>query len=324
MTALDGAWRPTARWKVLRYRAEVFAKIRTFFAARGVIEVETPLLSRAQPSDVHLQQLSCRLTLPGCSMCNYFLQTSPESAMKRLLAAGSGPIFQLCKAFRAGEYGSHHNPEFTILEWYRPGFDVHDLMTEVAEVVALAVPGIRVEHLCYGEELQREAGVHPENSTAAELRRACERHGAPPSLLQNLNREDALDFLFTHSVRPTLAGRSCFLTGFPVALASMARPDPEHPSRALRFELFVDGLELANGYEELRDPEELARRVRLNQLERKRLSLPEVELDSSLLEAMVHGLPACSGVAIGVDRLIMVAKRLERIDQAIAFDVVRA
>lgn len=324
MNSRDCDWRPTANWEVLRYRAELFARIREFFAVRGVLEVETPLLSRSRPSDVHLQTLSCPLTLPGLPACEYYLQTSPESAMKRLLAAGSGPIYQLCKAFRAGEYGNFHNPEFTILEWYRPGFNLGDLLSEVSELVALALPGVEPERLGYSDELQRRTGVHPESSTDVELRLACTEYGAPASLMNGLHREEALDFLFTQVVQPKLAGRVCYLTGFPTALASMAKADPEHPSRALRFELFVDGLELANGYEELRDPEELSRRVALNRRERERLALPDVTPDDSLLAAMTHGLPACSGVAVGVDRLILAARRLLRLDEVVAFDIRRA
>ena len=244
--------------------------------------------------------------------------------MKRLLAAGSGAIFQLCKAFRAGEFGSHHNPEFTILEWYRPGFGMEDLMTEVADLVALAIPGVTVQRRSYYEELRREAGVHPEQSELSELRAACERHGAAPAMVEHISREDALDFILSQTVQPKMAGQACFLTGFPVTHASMAKPDPDNPGRALRFELYVDGLELVNGYEELQDREELERRTARNQAERGRLGLPAVAPDESLLAAMAHGLPACSGVAVGVDRLLMAARRLEGFRDVVAFDIGRA
>ncbi len=272
----------------------MLATLRAFFAARGVLEVETPLLSRGTVTDPAQSPIPCG---------ERWLQTSPEYAMKRLLAAGSGPIYQVCKAFRGGEAGPRHNPEFTMLEWYRPGFDLRELMDEVAELV-LAVLGDRpVELLSYGELFRRELDLDPHLAATSELEACARQHldysGGDES------RDTWLDLLFSHLLEPRLAGL-VFVYDYPAsqaALAQLHRVDDLEVAQ--RFELFVDGVELANGYLELTDAAEQRRRFEAdNAVLRGRGESPR-PLDEGLLEAMESGLPDCAGVALGLDRLLM-------------------
>jgi lysyl-tRNA synthetase class 2 len=365
--------------EVLRTRAEVLAKIRGFFAEREVLEVETPLLGSAPVTDLHLAALSCRYRGPGHDGGRQlWLQTSPEFAMKRLLAAGSGSIYQLGKAFRDGEAGSRHNPEFTILEWYRPGWDHHRLMDEVGELLDVVifrgstkdqgrrqqsaaatrthpgevthkspdgrvpgsnfvrreqscVPGIpfhrvgNMEKLTYSEAFQRHVGVDPHTVSIAELTaRACSLLGhAAPDLGDD--RDAWLDLLLSHVIEPELGhGSPTFVFDFPASQAALARVRPGDPPVAERFEVWVEGIELANGYHELTDPAEQRRRFEADLAARRDRSLPEVPVDRRLLAALEHGLPDCAGVALGVDRLVMLAAGAERIDEVISFPIDRA
>jgi lysyl-tRNA synthetase class 2 len=318
-------WRPGAGWSHLRRRAEIVASLRTFFAERGVLEVETPMLGSATVSDPHLQAVACTVAPPGAAApARLYLQTSPESAMKRLLAADSGPIFQISKAFRDGEAGRMHNPEFTMLEWYRPGFDHHRLMDELDELMALVLGTPPADRITYREAFLRHVGVDPFTSTVDELRsRAAAEGCAVPSLGDD--HSGWLDLLAAALAEPRLGtDRPLFVFDYPVHQASLARIRPGSPPVAERFELFVGGVELANGYHELRDADEQHRRY-LDDLERRRrLGLPTVDEDQRLLGALRHGLPACAGVALGVDRLVMLATGATSIDEVIAFTVTRA
>jgi lysyl-tRNA synthetase class 2 len=271
------------------------ASIRHFFLGRGVIEVETPLLSHGTVSDVYLSALRCGLHIPGeVEARNLYLQTSPEFAMKRLLAAGSGDIYQICKAFRNGESGRLHNPEFTILEWYRIGFDHHRLMDEVDDL---------------DEELQT---------------RASELVEQPPELEPD-DRDGWLNLLHTSAVEPHLGiGRPEFVFDYPASQAALAKLNPKDPRLAERFEVYVEGVELANGYHELADPTEHRRRFETDCRRREALGLPVPPLDERLLEALEHGLPPCAGIALGVDRLLMLAADATGIDRILSFPIDRA
>jgi lysyl-tRNA synthetase class 2 len=315
------SWRPTAKLEAIRARAEVLATIRAFFADRGVLEVETPLLSTATVTDLHLRSLSCELDSGGGKILH--LQTSPEYAMKRLLAAGSGPLYQICKAFRGGEAGRRHNPEFTMLEWYRPGWNHHELMNEIDELLA-AVLGCRAgERLSYAEAFATHAGVDPHNASDSELRELAHAHGLQGA--DDLGRDELLDLLLAELVEPKLGrGRPSYVHDFPASKAALARVRPQNPPLAERFELFVEGLELANGYHELTDPTEQRRRFERDLAERRRRGLPEVQIDERLLAALAAGLPDCAGVALGVDRLVMLALGAADISEVIAFPAGRA
>lgn len=315
------AWRPAASLDTLHLRAELLASLRAFFADRGVLEVETPLLSAASVTDLHLQSLSLRVG--GRDERRMYLQTSPEFAMKRLLAHGSGPIYQISKAFRDAEAGRRHNPEFTILEWYRPGWDHHRLMDEIDELLATVLGIPAGERLGYAEAFARHAAIDPHHASRDELERRVEQLRVQGVV--DLERDDLLNLLLTHVVEPNLGrGRPTFIHDFPASQAALARIRPGDPRLAERFEVFVEGVELANGYHELTDPAEQRRRFEADLAERRRRGLPEVPVDHRLLAALEAGLPDCAGVALGVDRLVMLKAGANDISDVIAFPIDRA
>jgi lysyl-tRNA synthetase class 2 len=315
------AWRPAASLDTLHLRAELLASLRAFFADRGVLEVETPLLSAASVTDLHLQSLSLRVG--GRDERRMYLQTSPEFAMKRLLAHGSGPIYQISKAFRDAEAGRRHNPEFTILEWYRPGWDHHRLMDEIDELLATVLGIPAGERLGYAEAFARHAAIDPHHASRDELERRVEQLRVQGVV--DLERDDLLNLLLTHVVEPNLGrGRPTFIHDFPASQAALARIRPGDPRLAERFEVFVEGVELANGYHELTDPAEQRRRFEADLAERRRRGLPEVPVDHRLLAALEAGLPDSAGVALGVDRLVMLKAGTNDITEVIAFPIDRA
>jgi lysyl-tRNA synthetase class 2 len=309
---------------MLRLRAEILSKIRTFFADREVLEVETPLLASAPVTDLHLHALSCHYRGPGVDEGReLFLQTSPEFAMKRLLAAGSGPIYQICRAVRNGEAGRRHNPEFTILEWYRPGWDHHQLMDEVDELLAATLGSRSGERLSYAETYARYAGFNPHSEPDADLRARVKGFGVPSA--DDLTRDDLLDLVLTHLIEPKLGHcQPTFIHDYPASQAALARVRDGDPPLAERFEVFVEGVELANGYHELTDPAEQRRRFEADLEARKSGGLPEVPVDERLLAGLEHGLPSCAGVALGIDRLIMVAAGTRDLSEVLAFPIDRA
>lgn len=324
MTSVRDDWRPTASIEALRLRAGMLATIRAFFAAREVLEVETPLLASAPVTDPHLQALSCRYRGPGADEGrDLYLQTSPEFAMKRLLAAGSGPVYQICKAVRDGEAGRRHNPEFTILEWYRPGWDHHRLMDEIDALLA-AILGTRPgERLSYAETFERHAGFDPHREPDRALRARVAALGVRSAA--GLGRDDLLDLVLTHLVEPRLGHcQPSFVSDYPASQAALARVRPGDPPLAERFEVFVEGLELANGYHELTDPAAQRQRFERDLEARRAAGLPEVPVDERLLGALEHGLPDCAGVALGLDRLLMLAAGTRDIADVLAFPISRA
>jgi len=308
----------------LRLRAEILAKIRAFFAERGVLEVETPLLASAPVTDLHLHALSCRYRGPGADEGReLYLQTSPEFAMKRLLAAGSGSIYQICRAVRDGEAGRRHNPEFTILEWYRHGWDHHRLMDEVDELLAATLGCRSGERLSYAEVFERYGGIDVFAEKDEALRLRVGELGVDGA--QGLSRDDLLDLVLTHLIEPKLGHcQSTFIHDYPASQASLARVRDGDPPLAERFEVFAEGVELANGYHELVDPAEQRRRFESDLEARRSRGLPEVPIDERLLAALEHGLPDSAGVALGVDRLLMVAAGTRDLGDVVAFPIDRA
>jgi lysyl-tRNA synthetase class 2 len=317
------SWEPTATLAALRLRARLLTRAREFFAARGVLEVETPILGTSTATDPHIESL--RTSVGGSPR---FLQTSPELFMKRLLAAGSGPIYQISRVFRDGEIGARHNPEFTLLEWYRPGLDHHGLMDEVDQFlqeVLGSVPSVRES---YAEAFERRVGADPHAADAGLLRSRAEALGLRAFSSAGFSREDWLHLLMAEAVEPHLGiERPHFLYDFPLELKALARVRKgkgKEPDVAERFEGFVRGLELANGYHELTDALEQRHRF-LEDLEaRRRLGRAEVPIDEKMIGALVHGLPSCAGVALGFDRLVMIAADASGIDSVIAFPDDRA
>lgn len=319
-------WRPSAGLEALRQRASTFAAIREFFAERGVLEVDTPWLVAAGAMDPNLQSLSVAYDGPGApSGGRLWLQTSPEHAMKRLLAAGAGSIYQITHAFRAGERGLLHNPEFTLLEWYRLGWDHHALMDEVAALCRHLLGDCAVERLTYAQAFCIHLGVDPLEAPRRTLEARASELGLGRAALAALGRDALLDLLLSHRVAPALGcGRLTFVYDFPASQAALARLRPDDPRVAERFELFSAGIELANGYHELTDAAEQRLRFDRERALRARLGLALPEIDERLLAAMEAGLPACAGVAMGLDRLIMRAFGASRIDEVLAFPIERA
>lgn len=315
-----GEWWPSATRENLKLRAGLLESIRRFFNERGVMEVETPLLAATTVTDPHIDSLES--LYKGRRL---FLQSSPEYAMKRLLAAGSGPIYQICKAFRDGEEGPRHNPEFTLLEWYRPGFDHHALMDELEELVRQLLDLGTGSRISYADIFEELIGLDPHTAEHEPLAVAAIELGLSPASAASLDRDGCLDFIFSQQVQPALErGRPVFIHDFPVSQAALARIRPGSPAVAERFELFINGVELANGYHELTDGDVQAERFSSDQAKRGRLGLPAVEPDSRLLAALRYGLPACAGVALGLDRLLMVMVGAQRLEEVIAFPVSRA
>jgi lysyl-tRNA synthetase class 2 len=320
----DAAWRPTATFAAMRRRASALRITREFFAARGVLEVETPALVNAPVSDVNLG--SARVVVAGRA-APLFLHTSPEYAMKRLLAAGSGDIYQLCHVYRGFERGRQHNPEFTMLEWYRLGFTLEDLMREVADLVRqlLGKPGLPVEYTSYREAVHRLAGFDPLEADIARLQAAAQALGLSADHARAASRDDLLDLIVGARVGPALGSDTLtFLHRYPASQAALARLDGDDPRVALRFELYHRGMELANGYHELASPAEQRLRFAADQKSREARGLPTFELDANLLSALDAGLPDCAGVALGFDRVLMLALDAASIDDVIAFPVERA
>jgi len=318
----DEPWRPTARSAILEERAALFARVRAFFAARGVLEVDTPVVVNHPVSDVHIQ--SARVELAGGPIL--FLHTSPEYAMKRLLAAGSGDIFQICHVVRAFERSRLHNSEFTLLEWYRTGYVLQDLMAELEALlceVAAQVAFGKTQHLSYREAFLSELALDPFAASLRELAQAAEAAGYVARITED-SRDDLLDFLMACRVGPNLGRHGLtFVYAYPASQAALARLDPHDARTALRFELYRHGVELANGYHELACSEKQRKRFLADNAERLRRGLPTFEVDEHLL-ASLKELPDCAGVALGLDRVLMLASGAAHIDEVIAFPTERA
>jgi elongation factor P--(R)-beta-lysine ligase len=308
-------WRPTASLEAIKARAGLLSAVRAFFAARGVLEVETPQLARHGVSDPHIQ---C-IPVPG----HGFLQSSPEYHMKRLLAAGSGPIYQICKAYRDGEAGGRHNPEFSMLEWYRPGFGLDDLVDEVLSLFGELFPGVPSRTYRFRGLFADVTGLDPLTTSDSGLIQCAEQHGAP----EGLEKAAAVDYLMATTVEAALpAEQLSVVIDFPSWAAALAqtRPDTDGTDVAVRFEIYYRGLELANGYQELTDADEQRRRFERDNRLRQEHGLNIVDADPYLLDAMRHGLPACSGVAMGVERLLMAQQSSDRISDVLTFPGDRA
>ena len=319
-------WRPACDLKQLQSRAQMLTKIRSFFQQRSVLEVETPLLCHATGTDPQLDFFSSD-SIQNQPM---FLQTSPEFAMKRLLAAGSGSVFQICKAFRKGESGRFHNPEFSILEWYRVGFSLHQLMDEVVElteeVLAEVYPINEVKKISYTDLFEQVTGLNPLQFNQKNYARyARENALIDAATLCGGDYSMWLDFIFSHKVQATLNDHTiCLVYGYPAVQSSLARLNKENPAIADRFEVFINGVEIGNGFFELADAKEQDARFDKENISRKSKGLEQVEKDELFLDALASGLPDCSGIALGLDRLLMIMTNSEYLDDVLAFPFERA
>lgn len=313
------AWQPTASLPAIQARARLLADIRRFFSERSILEVETPLLCARGVTDPYIHTLQAKVLDQ-----TYYLQTSPEFAMKRLLAMGSGSIYQICKAFRNGEQGRLHNPEFTILEWYRLDFDHHQLMDEMeaflSEILGLGT-AIRYS---YQALFMRYLEIDPHTATIDQFKQRAEHFNMQLSTatLPELSKDDWLDLFLTHHIEPQLTGNRPFMIyDYPASQAALAKIRGEV---AERFEVYVEGVELANGYHELCDPKQQLVRFQQDNEKRQALKLNTMEPDYRLIAALEAGLPPCAGVALGVDRLLMLRLKQQDIRDILSFPIERA
>jgi len=321
------SWRPSASLQALRQRAALNALIRAFFAERDVLEVETPMLSLAGNTDPNIASFALEFSgrTDGAPRTRW-LRTSPEYSLKRLLAAGTGDCYELGRVFRDGEAGGRHNPEFTMLEWYRIGWDHHRLIEETVALtqaaLALAGRAATVEKIAYRDLYRRHLDLDPATATDQALIAALgETHIAH----DGLSRDDWLDLLMTHRIQPAFA--DCSITvvyDYPASQCALARIRADDPPLAERFELYVGALELANGYHELTDAAEQGQRFRRDLETRTQRGARQPPVDERLLAALASGLPGCAGVALGVDRLLMAMLGTGRIGDVIAFAFERA
>jgi len=310
---------PVASLASLQLRARIKKRIRAFFDAHGVLEVETPILAKAGVTDPHIDSMQ---THWSDNRDPVYLQTSPEYAMKRLLAADSGPIYQISRVFRYAERGRQHHPEFTMLEWYQPGYDHHRLMLEVDELVRKCLG----EHLdlaqscfwSYRQTWQDTVGLDPLVVDVDALKAYAKQQGIEVSGLED-ERDSWLQLIMSHCVEPALPDNTpVFVYDFPASQAALARIRHDTLPLAERFELYINGMELANGFHELTDAREQRQRFAADLAKRKQLGKPEVPLDESLLAALPE-MPACAGVAVGLDRLVMIAAGVKQIDEVLSF-----
>ncbi len=316
-------FRPTAGWATLRLRAELLRRVRSFFDGRGFLEVETPLLSADTVVDRHLDPFAVQVDQGRAKTC--WLQTSPEFAMKRLLAAGGKAIYQITKVFRQDELGPLHNPEFTMVEWYRTGDGLAegiDLLDKLAQATLGRGPASRVS---YREAFLEHAGIDPLTAPITALREVASRTGTPPESLRHDDRDGWLDWILVEQVQPRLGQtRPAVLYDYPASQSALAKVRQDDPPVAERFELYVAGIELANGYHELTDPDILRQRIAANNAARLADGKHPLPAASRLLAAMEAGLPQSTGVALGFDRLVMLAAGAERLQEVIAFPFDRA
>lgn len=329
-TQAERDWRPSAPLAALQLRATLLARIRTWFARNNVMEVDTPALSAAATTDPAIHSLATTWHGPGSNggrRC--YLQTSPEFPMKRLLAAGSGDIYQLCKVFRDEERGDLHSPEFSLLEWYRCGFDHLDLMDEVeqllTEVLANIAPVREVYHWTYHDLFVEFAGIDPFSVSGADIAAELQRYGiGVPVGMDSAPLDDWLDLVLTHVIEPRMGQGLVFVRDFPSSQAALARLRSGNPPVAARFEAWLNGIEIANGYHELADAKEQHQRFMSDNTQRRHAGLEPLPVDERLLAALAAGLPDCAGVALGIDRLLMVAAGALCLDEVMAFPVERA
>lgn len=312
MIPADTDWRPGADARVLRERARLLATIRAFFAARDVLEVTTPVLSRYAIPTPAIDSFEA-------GPPTRFLRTSPELAIKRLLANGLGDAYELGPVFRQGEVGRRHNPEFTLLEWYRVGWDEHRLMDEVAQLVAELLGGLEAPRRApYGTWLHRATGLDVHAASEEALRCVLLEHTELPDT--PLTRDDLLDLVFAYVVAPTFPTSSLtFVHDYPASQAVLAQLSDADPRVARRFEVYLGELELGNGFFELRDAAEQRERFARENDVRRAQGKAECPADEAFLAALEAGLPECAGVAVGVDRIVMLATGVDDIASTLAF-----
>ena len=311
-------WRPTATNDVLKFRADILSDIRKFFHNRGILEIEVPLLGKTGVTDPFIDCFE--LNVNGKTR---YLQSSPEYFMKRLLASGSGPIYSLGKAFRAEEIGSKHQPEFTILEWYRLDFDDNQLMKEIADLMSILNVSSSYQTIRYADLFKKYIQMNPHEARLEDLQKIAST--VSDSSFFEEDRSGCLDLIFSVYIEPQLPKGLVFIYDYPLCQSALAQQKKDHEGSyvAQRFELYLDNLELANGYVELRDLDEHVTRFAKDQFIREKLGKKIIPVDHNLLESVKSGLPVCAGVAVGIDRLIMKLLDLNDISEVISFGCTR-
>jgi lysyl-tRNA synthetase class 2 len=318
------------KWEIAKSRGNVINAIRDFFKNKNVVEVETPSLSMGTVTDPYLDAFSTQYNYLDNSDIDQsqqlYLQTSPEFHMKRLLASGYGCIFQICKAFRHEDSGRYHNPEFTLLEWYRIGFDQHDLMAEVDELLSTVVKTPESEKISYQNLFIKFVSVDPLTATFNQLYEVIELRGKAADWLYESDDCDLLlQFIFSEIIEKNIGlSRPCFVYNFPIAQASLAKECDEDNRVAQRFECYFKGVELANGFNELTDADIQITRFEQDNSKRQQLGLATKNIDDNFIKALQSGLPQCAGVALGIDRLMMIALEKSAIEDVISFPIERA
>lgn len=318
-------WQPSASIKNLKHRAVLLKSIRQFFETKGVMEVDTPAMSQATVTDVHLHTFDTTFVGPGFALGQkLYLQTSPEFHMKRLLCAGSGAIYQICKSFRNEESGRFHNPEFTMLEWYQPNYGQMDLVAEVDELLQLALETKPSEIVTYQDIFISHTGVDPLADEIETIRQFALSKELGDFVATEQCKDTLLQLIFCFVIEPLIGlERPIAIINFPASQAALARIDERDSRIASRFEFYYQGVELANGFHELSDAkEQLARFENDNRL-RSLTGLAQQPIDHNLISALESGLPNCAGVALGIDRLLMLACGSSHISDVLSFDVTR-
>lgn len=315
--SLNDDWRPTATWETLRARAELLQRVRRFFDERGLIEVETPILSRDTVVDLYIDPFGLTEPATGRSM---WLQTSPEFHMKRLLAAGAGPMYQISRVFRREESGPFHNPEFTMVEWYVPGHGLDEGIALLADLARKLFASDAVDVVPYRDAFAAATGLDAWDAPVEAFAAYAKRSGVLAPQTLGDDRDGWLNLLFAEVVQPSLGQkRPAAISHYPPSQAALAETFDDPYPAAGRFELFYRGVELANGYRELLDANELRRRNAANNQIRAARDAEALPENSRLLDAMDAGLPACAGVALGFDRVVMLALGKTSIQEVIAF-----
>ena len=325
------SYAPTMTLAMAQQRAQLMITVRQFFATHQVLEVQTPLLSQAGNTDTFLQSVAAQVTYQD-KPCTYYLHTSPEFAMKRLLASWQVPIYQICSVFRDNEIGVRHNIEFTMLEWYQPNYSLDDMAAELGELLAaLYGHSVVMSHYRYVDAFMDFVGIHPLTASLDALQAVAEDKGLTGfdfnSDLDNTEdgeadiRQSWLDLLFSHAVEPNLGhDLPTLIIEYPPATAALAKTavDKEGNTVAKRFELYINGIEIANAYDELADGQALRERFERDNQLRKRHNLPQMPIDEHLLAASDALIP-CSGIAVGIDRLLMVITGANSLEDVISF-----
>lgn len=322
---MDNTWKPNASINNLLNRAAIIATVRRFFYDRNILEVDTPSLSQATVPDVHIDSFKTIFFKPGTTAKQeLYLITSPEYHMKRLLVAGIGPIYQICHCFRNRELGDLHNPEFTMLEWYRPQYNIYQLMNEVNELIDKIIYCGIADKISYQDVFIRHLNIDPLSSSIKELKQIVKLLPGDLSNFINESYDTLLQLLLSHLVTSVVGfEKPIFIYNFPISQASLATINLDDERVAERFELYYQGVELANGFQELTDSIEHYRRFKYDNHLRTIIGKNKQPIDNKFLTAIQQGLPRCSGVSLGVDRLIMLALKMKDLSQVIAFSVDR-